>query len=341
MTYDEGKLAALLGASTKTVTINRGERLNSGIPSEKDDFEKFGVIVGLVGPRMNKNTVMESQELRVTEEQNTKENGYGKHNNTGVQKLFADFYGIKYLPKFSELVNDVQESKSFRGFVSRVLKTFKMNQYKYDELMTAYTEMTGRINTPEFLHIPGYNQRNRITFEMLLADANSRAQMMKKKAYVHVVGLGLGVWRVFNDQISLFLTEFVGTASRLNLPNISDIDFSWIITHGEEVVTMKDIVLLNEEGDRIHKRDEKKHHGNGHFTMDKEIEVQLKDGDMIPNTEMKIHISKRNPWDKLFVEDEDKLVVASWAWDGMSFVGKRIFSTNSLLENMHKCSFNR
>ena len=78
LTYDEGKLAALLGASTKTVTINRGERLNSGIPSEKDDFEKFGVIIGLVGPRMNKNTVMESQELRVTEEQNTKENGYGK-----------------------------------------------------------------------------------------------------------------------------------------------------------------------------------------------------------------------------------------------------------------------
>ena len=299
MTYDEGKVAALLGASSKTVTINRGERLNSGIPSEKDDFEKFGVIVGLVGPRMNKNTVMESQELRVTEDQNTKENGYGKNNNTGVLKLFANFYGIEYLPKFSELHNDVQQSKFFKGFVSRVLKSFKINQYPYNELMTDYKEMTGRINTPEFLHVPGYNRRNRITFEMLLADANARAQMLKKKAYVHVVGLGLGVWRVFNDQISLFLTEFVRTASRLNLPNISDIDFSWIINHGEEVVTIMHI----------------------------ENEVQLKDGDMIPNTEMKIHISKRNPWDKLNVEDEDKLLVASWAWDGMSFVGKQIFCT--------------
>ena len=322
MTYDEGKLAALLGASTKTVTINRGERLNSGIPSEKDDFEKFGVIVGLVGPRMNKNTVMESQELRVTEDQNKKENGYGKNNNTGVLKLFANFYGIEYLPKFSELHNDVQQSKSFKGFVSRVLKSFKINQYPYNELMTDYKEMTGRINTPEFLHVPGYNRRNRITFEMLLADANARAQMLKKKAYVHVVGLGLGVWRVFNDQISLFLTEFVRTASRLNLPNISDIDFSWIINHGEEVITMKDEVLLNEEGDRIHKKDEKKHPGT---ILHIENEVKLKDGDLIPNTEMKIHISKRNPWDKLNVEDEDKLVVASWAWDGMSFVGKQIF----------------
>ena len=45
---------------------------------------------------------------------------------------------------------------------------------------------------------------------------------------------------------------------------------------------------------------------------------------MIPKTEMKIHISKRNPWDKLSIQDKDKLVVASWAWDGMSFVGKDI-----------------
>ena len=298
MTYDEGKLAALLGASTKTVTINKGERLNSGIPSEKDDFENSGVIVGLVGPRMNKSTVMESQELRVTEEQNTKENGYGKNHNKGVLKLFADFYGIEYLPKFSELHSDVQKSKSLTGLVSNVLN-FKRDQQPENKLLECYTEMTGRINTPEFLHIPGYNQRNRITFEILLADANYRAQMIKKKAYVHVVGLGLGVWRIFNDQIKLFLTEFIRTASRLNLENVSDIDFSWVINHGEQLITME----------------------NG---------VQLKEGDMIPNTEIKIHISKRNPWDKLNPDDEHKLVVASWAWDGMSFVGKQFLDQCSL-----------
>ena len=291
-----------MGASTKTITINRGERLNSGIPSEKEDHEKCGVIVGLVGPRMNKNMVMEGQELRVTEEQNTKENGYGKHkNNNGVKELFADFHGIEYLPKFSELHNDVQKSRSFSGFVSRFLN-FKKDHQENKKLLNDYKEITGRINTPEFLHIPGYNQRNRITFEILLAEANYRALMMKKKAYVHVVGLGLGVWRIFNDQIQLFLSEFIRTASRLNLENISDIDFSWIINHGEQVITLE----------------------NG---------SQLKDGDMIPKTEMKIHISKRNPWDKLSIQDKDKLVVASWAWDGMSFVGKDIV----MLMYEHKC----
>ena len=61
LSYDEGKISALLGASTKTVNINRGDRMNGGVVSREDDFEKSGVIVGLVGPRMNKNGVMESQ----------------------------------------------------------------------------------------------------------------------------------------------------------------------------------------------------------------------------------------------------------------------------------------
>ena len=47
---------------------------------------------------------MESQELRVTEDQNTKENGYGeKAKNNSILKLFANFYGLEYLPKFTSL----------------------------------------------------------------------------------------------------------------------------------------------------------------------------------------------------------------------------------------------
>ena len=104
MTYDEGKIAALIGASTKTVTINKGDRKNGGVPGEIKEFENSGIIVGLVGPRMNKDHVMESQELRVTEDQNTKENGYGENaKNNSILKLFANFYGLEYLPKFTSL----------------------------------------------------------------------------------------------------------------------------------------------------------------------------------------------------------------------------------------------
>ena len=197
LTYDEGKIAALIGASTKTVTINKGDRKNGGVPGEIKEFENSGIIVGLAGPRMNKDNVMESQELRVTEDQNTKENGYGeKAKNNSILKLFANFYGLEYLPKFTSLkkYHEVNgEETTISGLVLKLIgKT--PNSKNFDD----YKEITGKQNTPQFLYIPGYNQRNRITFETLLVEANYRAKQMSKKAYVHVVGLALGVWRIYN-----------------------------------------------------------------------------------------------------------------------------------------------
>ena len=71
--------------------------------------------------------------------------------------------------------------------------------------------------------------------------------------------------------------------------HVSHVDFSWVINHGEQKIDVDGVIL--------------------------------RDGDLIPETNIRMHISKRNPWDKLPLEHEDKLVVASWAWDGMSFVG--------------------
>ena len=107
------------------------------------------------------------QELRVTEEQNTKENGYGsklRHKPTTLS-LFAEFYDLEYCPKFSELHSESDKSKVSRLFARRGKK-----------MLEGYKEITGFINTPAFLHVPAYNKRNRITFEMLLAEANHRAK---------------------------------------------------------------------------------------------------------------------------------------------------------------------
>ena len=74
------------------------------------------------------------------------------------------------------------------------------------------------------------------------------------------------------------------------LEYVSDIDFSWVINHGEKKVELDGESLIS--------------------------------GDKIPGTNIMMHISQRNPWDKLPEEHQGKLIVASWAWDGMSFVGK-------------------
>ena len=264
------------------MSINQGDRLNSGIVSDNDDYERSGVVVGLVGPRMNKNCVMESQELRVTEEQNTRENGYGgrRRGEATVLNLFADFYNIDHLPKYTELHNSDSIQTS-------LTKMFKKSDTK--KLLRDYKEITGFINTPAFLNIPAYNQRNRIIFEMLLAEANHRARSVDKRAYVHVVGLGLGVWKIYKDQNILFITEFIDTVSRMKPDQVSDVDFSWI-------------------------------------TLPDDADLGVEDGDLVPGTNIRIHFSKRNPWDKFQGDDRGKLVVASWAWDGMSFVGNEYWA---------------
>jgi len=70
------------------------------------------------------------------------------------------------------------------------------------------------------------------------------------------------------------------------LPNIADIDFSWFPDNST--------------------CDGK---GNDEYIDD------------LNNNKIKIHFSKRDPADKLHGPDENKLLVAMYAWDGNSFPG--------------------
>jgi len=240
---------------------------------------------------MNKSGVMESQELRVTEEQNSK-SALAKE--SPVLKLFAEFYGIEKIPRYSELTKncEIEDNNDTSFKMSSILNVFK-TKGKFDQFR-GYKEITGTINSKQFLYIPGYNQRNRLVFEILMAEANYRAKKAKKKAYIHVVGLGLGVWRIYKNQVELFTSEFLKSVIRMRPEHVSHVDFSWVINHGEQKIDVDGVIL--------------------------------RDGDLIPETNIRMHISKRNPWDKLPPEHEDKLVVASWAWDGMSFVGNEYWA---------------
>lgn len=291
LSYDEGKIAALLGASTKTVNINKGDRKNGGEYQKDDRFEKEGIIMGLVGPRMNKSNALESQEMRVNEEQNIADNGYGKKGTTNhILNLFADFYGIKYLPTFKEVEASYRKSRDEEFVKEKFLGLF--SKKVKENLHEDYQEITGLKNSCQFLQISAYQQRNRILAETLLAEANSRAKSLGKKAYVHVVGLGLGVWRIYNQQIDMFISTVVETAAAMKLENISDIDLSWVVHGDKKEVQLKDSAVVS--------------------------------GHLIPGTSTKLHISKRDPWELL--EDSEKIVVASWAWDGMSFVGNEYWA---------------
>ena len=55
-----------------------------------------------------------------------------------------------------------------------------------------------------------------------------RGQKRNLKAYVHVVGLGLGVWMIQPKiQNEVYLKAFENVLERVELPHVSDIDFRY------------------------------------------------------------------------------------------------------------------
>ena len=63
---------------------------------------------------------------------------------------------------------------------------------------------------------------------MLLAEANDRARREGKMAFVHVVGLGLGVWQISPKQKPIFAGIFLDALVDLKPDHVSDLALSWV-----------------------------------------------------------------------------------------------------------------
>lgn len=79
-----------------------------------------------------------------------------------------------------------------------------------------------------------YKARIRITADVLLLEANDRANAAGKTAYVYVVGLGLGVWQSHQGQASKYLSAFAASLSAVALPNVSTVEFAYIPVADEQ-----------------------------------------------------------------------------------------------------------
>jgi hypothetical protein len=62
--------------------------------------------------------------------------------------------------------------------------------------------------------------------EPFLHEASARGEDAGKKAYVHAVGLGLGVWKITNKQTQLLLDVFKEVLQENHFPHIGAIDFA-------------------------------------------------------------------------------------------------------------------
>jgi hypothetical protein len=157
---------------------------------------------------------------------------------------------------------------------------------QHPELMNIFYDFFGQKKNLAVNFDPDmYIARIRITADILLHEANARAKAVGKKAHVYVVGLGLGVWGVGDQQTILYVKAFLESLQQLSdsLSNLGTLEFAWI---------------------------------KNPFDWDQQL--------LTFGTQQKItdvRFSKRNPAEKLQGTDADNLLVISYAWDGNSFPG--------------------
>ncbi|XP_045119074.1 uncharacterized protein LOC123509005 isoform X2 [Portunus trituberculatus] len=199
LSYDEMKLSALVAVSSHSVFINDGGRHNRGLPAASDNFVPRGVIVGQVGARFEREGVMEWQDCVVTPHQNTPYRGYGKEppSQPRLARLWAHLWGEPFLPSWEEAAKCSE-----------------------DEFVPHSSELLFNVRV--------YKARIQLPAETLLAEAGARAASVGLKAYVRVVGLGLGVWSFTPRQKQLFVDAWADALAAADTSYISHVDFTWI-----------------------------------------------------------------------------------------------------------------
>jgi len=274
LSYDDIKLSALLSVSSRTEFVNEGERTNCGhVDLNTKTLERHGVIVGMIGARLSRRNLMEFQDIVIARQQNTRERGYGMAldepattRDEDYRRLWREFYATRDLIHGQAVIDNQRFGPS------------KNKMDVFDNLVM--------------------KRRYAISFDMLLLEAEARAKRVKKLAYIHVVGFGLGVWKAAEQQERIFMETFEQRMRTLGnrLNNVGLVHFSWFsITHCGGL-------------------------SNGSLI---EIPGHPKDG-------IRVLISKRNPARKLSdPEHAGMLLVVSYAWDGNALPGNEFWMVST------------
>ena len=138
------------------------------------------------------------------------EGGYGpaherpsSRGKTGhLTDLFAQFYGLSHLPTHKECVDSSKLN-------SEIVKT----------------------SDGSYFNLPVYASRIELSAETFLLEAEGRGEVMQKRIFTHVVGLGLGVWMwqpVMDVQTRVFLQAFQRVIKRNKFKWVTVVDFRYV-----------------------------------------------------------------------------------------------------------------
>ncbi|KAM7350261.1 uncharacterized protein ACRADG_008877 [Cochliomyia hominivorax] len=290
LSYDEIKISALLTVTTYSEFINDGRRNNCGKEEQNlNKIEKQGVVIGLVGARFTRPDRMECEDIKISKTQNTWENGYGQQ--ATPSNSFLNYLNItKYfaLPKTkSENLEKLQDYRRMWNLF------YEESDHLYKNVSIDNKRFGKSLKCEAIFDNLMMKKRYAITFDTLLLEANARALEANKFAYIHVVGIGLGVWLGAEQQEKIFMECFQQRLkySLAKLNNIGVVHLSWF--------------HLKEWGDLKHE--------------------SVLTTDSHPRGGIKVLISKRNPNEKLMPPYDNMLPVVSYAWDGNALPGNEFW----------------
>jgi len=277
LSYPELQLSALLSVVVPTHFVNDGKRDNYA-RSADDKHERTGIYVAQVGCRFKKQGVQEYELLLATPYQNTLDNGFGwqelaqrsGHPEFDRRKLWAKALWKKdALPTYEEACSDGR-----------------------------YVEVAPDV----LLDVVGLEQRLTWVIEPFLFAANSLAGEKQQQAYVHCVGLGLGVWlgdcKTEKGELEVAMQQlkaYTKVLAKHVFPHVAVVDLSWFPQ-----------CLGNDASTKLT-------HLGLQWRDNHEAIVSDQTGKQIL-----IKLSRRNPATPV---PEGHLLVAQYAWDGNAFPG--------------------
>lgn len=285
--YEEIEFSALVSMAVPTFFVNNGSRNNMGGVDPLTNHQEFGVYVGSVGARFEKRGVMDSRFILVTREQNTSENGYGvdADKNSRNAQLLKIWYDM--------ICPSARRDATFPSYES-VKKLQLQDSVAFQHRYSTFTEMgSTQLETVYFDKLL-YKGRMKLTITSFLRCANNQLAHLKRysagwtSVHVRAVGLGLGVWKIISEQNQLLLDAYAEVLREESFPFISDLEFMY-----------------------FGRNDGAKCGGVG------TNETFCEGPPGSPNS-IRIHFTLGNPADKL---DDNKLLVAQYAWDGNAFPG--------------------
>lgn len=153
----------------------------------------------------------------------------------------------------------------------------------YEEAANSTSDKYLKIIDGMYFNTEVYKQRIKKTIIPFLLDANERAKEQGKSGYVIPEGIGLGVWKLAKQQPDIMLQAYAEVLKEYNLEHISDINFCRISTNPFYFPQYAEKIGLC--------------------------------------SKIEFHFEQREPAAKLTGNDEGKLLVTSYAWDGNSYPG--------------------